>query len=181
MGFESYYYDLESPDRNNYVSESVSISKEDAYSGEYSAKLKNISSDNQNVIALNPVSNKTRYLVSFCYKVDTANAPVNVSFATMNMNINNEAEVTYYPDVYTIDADEEGNGYVMGAVIIETDFAKNGANRLALLAKSETVSSYTIFFDSITITKLNENDGYVVYFDETGSYSKIEIGKLGKR
>jgi len=181
MGFETYYYDLESPDRENYISENVSIVQENAYQGKYSAKLINNSSNKNHVIALNPVSNKTRYLVSFCYKVDEANAPIDVSFATMNMNINNEEEVTYYPEVYTVATNEAGEGYNIGAVIIETDFAQIGANRLVLLAKSETSSTYTIYFDTITLTEIQDDEGYVIYFDETGSKNKIDVGKLGEK
>ena len=181
MGFESYYYDLTSPDRTNYLSENVNISKNNAYQGSYSAKLTNNSSNKQHVIALNPVSNRTRYLVSFYYKVENATAPINISFATINMNINNSAEVKYYPETYTIATNEAGKGYIAGALIIETDFEKDNANRLALLAGSGASSTYTVYFDSISVTQLLEDEGFIVFSNPATNRSDIKIGKLGEK
>ncbi len=181
MGFESYYYDLDSSDRTNYLSEQVEISKSNAYQGSYSAKLTNTSSNKQHVIALNPISNKTRYLVSFRYKVENATAPINVSFATINMNINNSAEVKRYSEIYTIAANEAGEGYNAGALIIETDFAVSNANRLALLAGSDNSSTYTVYFDSVSVTQLLDDEGYIIFSNPTSNKSEVKIGKLGQQ
>ncbi len=181
MGFEAYYYDLNSPDRENYLSKDVIIDENDAYEGNYCAKLTNVSSNKQHVISLNPISNKTRYLISFYYKVSNATAPIDVCFATMNMNINNKDEVTYYPEVYTITTDEAGNEYIAGALIIETDFAVQGADRLVLLVGSKENSTYTVNFDSITVNQIRDNEGFVIFSDATGGKSEIQIGVLGEK
>ena len=179
MGFEGYYYDLESPDRNNYVSDTVSIVKENAKRGFYSAKLTS-NGGAQNVIAMNPINNKTRYLVTFYYDLKSAAGDVKVQFASMNYNINDNSEVKKYGATYTISKDDAGKGYKMGAVIIDTDFLKVNADRLAMLI-SGTSGDYTVYFDSIELRTLTVSDGYVLLADTfTGDY-KVVIGKVGEK
>ncbi|MBR2043345.1 MAG: InlB B-repeat-containing protein, partial [Clostridia bacterium] len=180
VGFESYYLDTEADDRSNYLSDSVTIEKTDPYMGLYSAKLVNNSSDAQHVIALNPIKNKTRYLVTFHYKLVSADYDISVRFATMNLNVNNTADLKIYDEAYTVKTDEVGKGYITGAVIIESDFANDKANRLAMLIKSEASASYTVYFDQIDVSVLKENEGYVIFADEITGDHKVQIGTVGE-
>lgn len=178
MGFEAYYYDLESENRNNYVSDTVNIVKENAKGGFYSAKL-TANGGAQNVIAMNPISNKTRYLVTFYYDLKIASGDVNVQFATMDYNINDSADVNKYDDTFTISKEDAGKGYKMGAVVIETKFKDLDADRLAMLV-SGTSGDYTVYFDSIELKTLTVNDGYVLFADIlTGDYT-ASIGRDGE-
>ncbi len=179
MGFESYYYDLEAENRNDYVSDTVSIVKDNPQKGFYSAKLNDTAGGKRNVIALNPVSNSTRYLVTFYYSLSSAASDVEVKFATMNNNINNESEVTVYDGAYTIPATDAKKGYIMGAAIIETDCKNAASNRLAMLISSAS-GAYTVYFDTVEITALSNNKGYAILCDElNGEYTAV-IGKIGK-
>ncbi|MEE0947052.1 MAG: InlB B-repeat-containing protein [Acutalibacteraceae bacterium] len=180
MGFEGYYYDLNSPDRNNYISDTVSITNENVKTGFYSAKVENKNSANRNVIALNPINNKTNYLVTFDYKVENLTNDVKVSFATMNYNINNSQDVRLYDASYTITKEDAGKGYLCGAVVIETDFRNNLSNRLVMLVQSDTASDYMIYFDDVEISFMDENNGYVLLIDEATGEHDVIIGPLGE-
>ncbi len=178
MGFESYYYDLESENRNNYVSDTVAIVKENAKGGSYSAKL-TANGSAQNVIAMNPISNKTRYLVTFYYDLKSADSDINVQFATMDYNINDSADVNKYDATYIISEADAGKGYKMGAVVIETRFKNLDADRLAMLV-SGTSGDYTVYFDSIELTTLTETDGYVIFADILNGDYTASVGKSGE-
>ena len=68
----------------------------------------------------------------------------------------------------------------MGAVIIETDFAKENCNRLAMLVQGADNSDYTVYFDTISVKMLSEDDGYVILNDaKTGDHSVL-IGSIGE-
>ncbi len=178
MSFEGYNYDLNSENRNNYISDTVDIVKENAKRGFYSAKL-TANGDAQNVIAMNPINNKTRYLVTFYYDLKSATNDINVQFATMGYNINDNSEAKKYDASFTISKDDAGKGYKMGAVIIDTDFLKPDANRLAMLT-SGTNGDYTVYFDCIELTVLTESEGYVILADTlTGDYTVV-LGEIGK-
>ena len=179
MGFEGYYYDLNSPDRNNYTSDTVSIVNDNVQNGNYSAKLSDTVGGRQNVIALNPVNNKTRYLVTFYYDLKSAASDIKVQFASMNYNINDSSDVTLYEDVYTIPASDKGKGYKMGAAIIETSFKNADANRLAMLVSSNS-GAYNLYFDTVELTPLTQNEGYVILANSLTRESTPLIGKIGK-
>ena len=179
MGFEGYYYDLEAGNRSDYLSDNVTITKENVHKGVYAAKLVNSVSNKQHVIALNPISNNTRYLVTFHYQLANTDSNINVKFATMNYSINNESEVKVYDEAYTITSDDAGKGYLMGAVIIETDCAASNANRLAMLVSSSANATYTVYFDTISIQVIDAYEGYAVLIDETTGNHKAVVGKLG--
>lgn len=179
VDFEGYYYDLESDNRENYLSKNVSIVKENAKKGSYSAKLVN-NGGKRNVIALNPIyNNKTRYLITFNYSLIDASTDVNVKFATMNYSINNQSEVKIYDEVYKISAQDAGEGYIMGAVIVETDFANKGCNRLAMLIQGTNSGTYTVYFDSVSVKMLGKDEGYIILTDKKTGNDKAVIGDIG--
>lgn len=178
MSFEAYYYDLDSSNRNNYISETVDIVKENAKSGIYSAKL-TANSGNQNVIALNPTDNNTCFLVTFYYDLKSATDDVNISFASMGYNINNSDEAKIYDSTYTISKEDAGKGYKMGALVIDTEFLKSDANRLAMLVSGKS-GEYTVYFDCVETKALTASDGYMLFADIISGDYTVEIGKNGK-
>ena len=176
--FESYYYDVDAVDSNKYFSTNASIVSENAYSGKYALKIENKASSANNAVVLNPIGNNERYLVAFNYMAEDLATDVKVRFATMNMDINAENDVKIYDSVYTVKTTEADGTYYIGAVVIETDFMNEEANRLALIVNSETATDYTVYIDDISLTVLDEDQGFALINDKSGKNS-VSTGFIG--
>ena len=179
MGFESYYYDLNDENSHKYFSSNASIVSDNVYSGSNTLKIVNKASSDSNVVALNPINDSQRYLISFNYKVESAASDISIGFATMNMDKDNAEDFVLYPNTYTVKTDEAGKGYHVGALVIETDIANGDADRLALVVKSSNASDYTIYVDEISVDILEEGKGFALVNDGVFKNS-VKIGTIGE-
>jgi|GEM_PF-5694693 len=167
--FENYKYQTET---------GVSVTQDNAYIGKKAVKITNSQSTAKHNILIAPLRSEQRYIVTFNYKLISANTDITFNLATMNEN---KGDVKTLSGSFTVSKNQPKDIYYMGAIICDAEFLNSASNLLTLQVGSSASGDYTVYIDSVNIAEIDYDKGAVIVNDNFGGRNKVVTDAKGSK